>query len=297
MLRHPAAVIDSKQRWYGGWQGEVGARGGLAEPDAVHRARDARRAAGVRPLRRPARATGRARSAAPARRSTSSSCARASPAAMRRVHEFVDRGLSRSAADWERLTVPEHAARAGRRGVDARVAPRPARTTATDAAGRASGSTSCAARTRRYYAEAEAVAQSSIAAARTRPAAPPRAAGGRPRGSSGGSPCATSGACRLPGARGWSTSSARVPAARRPRSGRRRPRPARAATSGTRREGAGPGGRRRPRAAGRTARTAAGRAPAPAARQLPPHGVAPHPQMRGAVARRRRSAIAAADGP
>ena len=24
MLRHPAAVIDSKQRWYGGWQGEVG---------------------------------------------------------------------------------------------------------------------------------------------------------------------------------------------------------------------------------------------------------------------------------
>ena len=41
MLRHPAAVVDSKQRWYGGWQGDVVAHRGLGQPDAVHRARDA----------------------------------------------------------------------------------------------------------------------------------------------------------------------------------------------------------------------------------------------------------------
>ena len=34
MLRHPAAVIDSKQRWYGGWQGDVGRARRLDQPDA-----------------------------------------------------------------------------------------------------------------------------------------------------------------------------------------------------------------------------------------------------------------------
>ena len=55
MLRHPAAVVDSKQRSYGGLAGRRLARRGLAEPDAVHRAGDARRPARDGPLRRRAR--------------------------------------------------------------------------------------------------------------------------------------------------------------------------------------------------------------------------------------------------
>ena len=43
MLRHPASVLDSKQRWYGGLAGRRLPRARLAQSDALHRARHARR--------------------------------------------------------------------------------------------------------------------------------------------------------------------------------------------------------------------------------------------------------------
>ena len=64
MLRHPAAVIDSKQRWYGGWQGEVGRAAGWVNQTLFTERATRDVAARVRPLRRPARgldARGRAR--------------------------------------------------------------------------------------------------------------------------------------------------------------------------------------------------------------------------------------------
>ena len=89
------------------------ARRGLAQPDAVHRARHARDAARGGPLRRPARGLDARGRRAPARRSTSS-VVRDAPRRRRcgEVHEFVDRGLSRSRPDWERRRAARRAARA-----------------------------------------------------------------------------------------------------------------------------------------------------------------------------------------
>lgn len=175
MLRHPAAVVGSKQRWYGGWQGEVGRTAGwLNQTLYTERAtRDSQRlfvryddllsdwtsvvdhvgaTLGLDPVRR------------------------ASPPAMRLVHEFVDRGLSRSPADWGNLTVPE-----------------PLRAAADEAwmllcrlTGESEGDEDAVNERldelrgtyAMMYAEAEAIAQSSVAAARPGPtpaAAPPPA--------------------------------------------------------------------------------------------------------------------------
>ena len=138
------------------------ARGRLAQPDAVHRARHARVAAGVRPLRRPARrldARGqpRRRDARPA-----SWCATASPQTMRTVHEFVDQGLRRSRGDWDRLALPDRCApRPTRRGSSSRGSADEARRR-----GLRARSTTLRGAYIDLYAEAEAIAHSSIAAAR-----------------------------------------------------------------------------------------------------------------------------------
>lgn len=106
MLRHPAAVIDSKERWYGGWQGQVArAAGWLNQTLFTERAtRDAPRVF-IRYddlLEDWTRAVGDAGEALDL-----DLVRRASPASMRRAHELVDKGLRRSRADWGRLTVPE----------------------------------------------------------------------------------------------------------------------------------------------------------------------------------------------
>jgi hypothetical protein len=165
MLRHPAAVIDSKQRWYGGWQGEVGRTAGwINQTLFTERATRPAPRAFVRyddllddwtvALTRAAGALGlELVSDAPA-------------AALRDVHGFVDRRLSRSRADWEGINVPARLREqadavwdlAGRAAAGDPVEPR------LDAARAAYVA---------LYEEAEAIAQSSMAAARRAPAVTP----------------------------------------------------------------------------------------------------------------------------
>jgi hypothetical protein len=105
MLRHPAAVVDSKQRWYGGWQGDVGRTAGWVNQTLfTERAtRDAARAF-VRYddlLDDWTQAVGRVGE------QLDLELVRSAPAtALRGVHEFVDRALSRSRADWGDLRIP-----------------------------------------------------------------------------------------------------------------------------------------------------------------------------------------------
>jgi hypothetical protein len=105
MLRHPAAVIDSKQRWYGGWQGDVSrAAGWVNQTLFTERAtRDAPRVL-VRYedlLDDWTRVMGRVGE------SLDLAVVRDAPAAsLRTVHEFVDRSLSRSRPDWGDLALP-----------------------------------------------------------------------------------------------------------------------------------------------------------------------------------------------
>ena len=167
MLRHPAAVIDSKQRWYGEWQGDVArAAGWVQQMLFTERAtRDSPRAF-VRyddllgDWTRTVAWVGEALDLPPVRD--------APAPAMREVHAFVDRKLSRSCADWGDLVLPprlraqadevwELVARLADGGATDGVAERLDELRADYAA---------------LYAEAEAIAQSSIAAARARPEAP-----------------------------------------------------------------------------------------------------------------------------
>jgi hypothetical protein len=174
MLRHPAAVIDSKQRWYGDWQGDVARCAGWVQQTLyTERAtRDAPRVfvAYEDLLDDWTRAVARIGEA------LDLDVIRDAPAgAMRDVHGFVDRTLSRSRADWEGLKLPA-ALRAQADEVWALVSalgdPTPVDETAV-------GERLDALRGAYVdlYAEAEAIVQSSIAAAgRARPAAPAAAA-------------------------------------------------------------------------------------------------------------------------
>ena len=163
MLRHPAAVIDSKQRWYGEWQGNVARAAGW-----VHQTLFTERATRESPrafvhyedlLRDWTSAVGNVGEALDLAK------VRDAPvAAMRDVHGFVDPSLARSRTDWGDLNIPT-ALRAQADEAWALVS--------ALAAGDAPDPT-----TKRLdelrteyvdlYAEAEAIAQSSIAAARGR---------------------------------------------------------------------------------------------------------------------------------
>jgi hypothetical protein len=106
MLRHPAAVIESKQRWYGGRQGEISRAAGWVNQTLFTE----------RSTRESPRAFVRYDDLLEDWTHTVSRTAEtldlelvgdASPQAMRAVHEFVDQGLRRSQGDWERLALPE----------------------------------------------------------------------------------------------------------------------------------------------------------------------------------------------
>jgi hypothetical protein len=105
MLRHPAAVVDSKQRSYGAWQGDVSrAAGWLNLTVFTERAtREAQRVV-VRyddVLDDWTKTVGRIGEA------LDLAIVRDAPAAsLRTVHEFVDRSLSRSRSDWGDLALP-----------------------------------------------------------------------------------------------------------------------------------------------------------------------------------------------
>ncbi len=105
MLRHPAAVIASKQRWYGGWQGEAARCAGWvnftlyterATRDAprvfvpyLHLLDDWTKIVGH---------VGEVLDLSVVRNASAQS--------MREVHDFVDRSLSRSSSDWEAFRIP-----------------------------------------------------------------------------------------------------------------------------------------------------------------------------------------------
>ncbi len=176
MLRHPAAVIDSKTRWYGGPQSEAGrAAGWVNQTLFTERAtRDSPRAF----VRYDDLLDDWTETVARVGRILDLSLVRDAPAgAIREVHTFVDRSLSRSAATWDdqRLPAPLRAQAKEVWGLLSRLADE-----ASDAGEIAERLDAVCADYVDFYAEAEAVAQSSIAAAR-RPAARAAPAGRLPR--------------------------------------------------------------------------------------------------------------------
>ena len=160
MLRHPAEVIDSKQRWYAGRQGEIGrAAGWINQTLFTERATRGAPRAFVRyddllgDWTRELVRVDEALDVEIVRGAT--------PAAMRAVHEFVDRDLRRSRADWERLSLPEtlraQAEEVWRQATGLAAPDPPAEVfERLDALRAAYGD---------MYAEAEAIARSSITAA------------------------------------------------------------------------------------------------------------------------------------
>ena len=160
MLRHPAAVVDSKQRWYGGRQGEVGrAAGWLNQTLFTERAtRGGSRAfLGYDDLLADwTQAVGRVGDALDL-----DVVRHASPAAMRAVHAFVDRDLSRSRTDWGESPVPDalQAQADTVWGLVSRLAG------GAEEAVVAAELDDARAAYLRLYADAEAIAQSSVAAA------------------------------------------------------------------------------------------------------------------------------------
>jgi hypothetical protein len=105
VLRHPAAVIDSKQRWYGAWRGEVSrAAGWLNQTLFTERATRGAPRAFVRYddlLDDWTKEVGRIGTSLDLR------VVRDAPVqAMRSAHEFVDKSLSRSRPNWEEARIP-----------------------------------------------------------------------------------------------------------------------------------------------------------------------------------------------
>jgi hypothetical protein len=166
MLRHPAAVIESKQRWYGGRQGEISrAAGWLNQTLFTERAtRESRRAF----VRYDELLDDWTHTVSRAAEALDLELVRtASPQAMRSVHAFVDQGLRRSQGEWERLELPD-SLRAQAEEAWQLVAG----LAADDDAETHARLDDLRAAYTDLYAEAEAFAHSSIAAARAGAASP-----------------------------------------------------------------------------------------------------------------------------
>jgi hypothetical protein len=99
VLRHPAAVVDSKQRYYGAWQGDVSRTAGWVNQILfTERATREMNRAFVRYeelLDDWPRVVGRV-----AETLGLAAITEASTSSLRNAHDFVDRGLSRSRTDW-----------------------------------------------------------------------------------------------------------------------------------------------------------------------------------------------------
>ena len=178
VLRHPAAVVDSKQRWYGGWMGEVAKTAGwLNQTLFTERAtRDTRRTF-VRYddlLDDWTLAMGRV-----GKTLDLAFLREAGVAKIRSAHEFVDKSLSRSRASWDGFEIPtalreqtEHVWELMLQLADVGEGDARPVLDSLDEAREAYI---------RLYGEAEGIAQSSIVMARRRPAldpgASPRVAG------------------------------------------------------------------------------------------------------------------------
>jgi hypothetical protein len=105
MLRHPAAVIDSKRRWYGGWQGDVGRAAGWIN-QTLFTERATREAPRVF-VRYDDLLDDWTRTVGEVGEVLDLAIIRDAPASsVRRIHEFVDRTLSRSRANWDESDMP-----------------------------------------------------------------------------------------------------------------------------------------------------------------------------------------------
>jgi hypothetical protein len=170
VLRHPATVVDSKLRWYGGWEGGVDRAAGWLNV-TLFTERATREVPRVF-VRYDDLLDDWTRTVAHVGQALDLSVVRDAPASsMRETYAFVDRTLSRSHATWDDFKVPESL----RTRADevwelmSRLA---------DAGGRDDESVWEALDAARaayvaLYEESEAIARSSIAAARRRAAARP----------------------------------------------------------------------------------------------------------------------------
>jgi hypothetical protein len=165
VLRHPAAVVESKQRSYGNWQGEVDRTAGWVNQSLfTERAtRDYPRSV----VRYQDLLDDWTQVVARVGEELDLAVVRDAPAqAIVQVHEFVDRSLSRSRATWDDLEIPE-----GLRTLADEVWELMSGLT-EDGAEAQSGVERLEAARAAYielYEDAEAIAQSSIVAARRRP--------------------------------------------------------------------------------------------------------------------------------
>jgi hypothetical protein len=105
VLRHPAAVVDSKQRSYGGWQGDVSRTAGWLN-QTLFTERATREGPRVL-VRYEDLLEDWTSSVARVGDLLDLQVIRDAPAAsIVRVHDFVDRGLSRSRATWDDFDIP-----------------------------------------------------------------------------------------------------------------------------------------------------------------------------------------------
>jgi hypothetical protein len=162
VLRHPAAVIHSKQRSYGAWQGDVSRTAGW-----VNQTLFTERATREGPrlfVRYDDLLEDWTKVVARAGDSLDLAAVRDAPAtSMRRVHEFVDRGLSRSRPEWDGFEIP-----APLRELADEVWELVARLADGDDPGIAGRLDAARAAYLSLYEDAEAIAQSTIQAARRR---------------------------------------------------------------------------------------------------------------------------------
>ena len=168
MIRHPAAVVDSKHRWYGGPQDPVArAAGWLNMMLYTERAtRDMARTfvsydALLEDWTLCVAGVAERLDLAPVRDAPATS--------IRAVHEFVDRSLSRSSPDWETLGLPPSLREQAEQAWELF-----ALLAAGDPRAEAGGFDAMRAAYVGLYAQAEAIAASSITAARRVPRAPAR---------------------------------------------------------------------------------------------------------------------------
>jgi hypothetical protein len=107
MLRHPAAVVDSKSRYYGNWQGDVGRAAGWIN-GMLFTERATREASRIFVRYDDLLDDWTEVIARVGEVCDLSVIRNASAPAIRKVHQFIDPSLSRSSSSWDDIRMPAH---------------------------------------------------------------------------------------------------------------------------------------------------------------------------------------------